>query len=26
MGFAYAAGRSGRHGLYWVQMFAEPQA
>ena len=26
MGFAYAAGRSGRHGLYWVQVFAEPQA
>jgi uncharacterized protein YkwD len=26
MGFAYATGRSGRHGLYWVQVFAEPQA
>jgi uncharacterized protein YkwD len=26
MGIAYAAGRSGRHGLYWVQVFAEPQA
>ena len=25
MGMAYAAGRSGRHGLYWVQVFAEPQ-
>jgi len=25
MGIAYAAGRSGRHGLYWVQVFAEPQ-
>jgi uncharacterized protein YkwD len=26
MGIAYMAGRSGRHGLYWVQVFAEPQA
>jgi uncharacterized protein YkwD len=26
MGIAYAAGRTGRHGLYWVQLFAEPQA
>ena len=26
MGIAYAVGRSGRHGLYWVQVFAEPQA
>jgi uncharacterized protein YkwD len=26
MGIAYAAGRSGRHGLYWVQMFARPEA
>ena len=26
MGIAYAAGRTGRHGLYWVQVFAEPQA
>ena len=26
MGIAYAAGRSGRHGLYWVQVFAEPEA
>ncbi len=26
MGFASAAGRSGRHGLYWVQVFADPQA
>jgi uncharacterized protein YkwD len=26
MGLAYVAGRSGRHGLYWVQVFAEPQA
>jgi len=26
MGIGYAAGRSGRHGLYWVQVFAEPQA
>jgi uncharacterized protein YkwD len=26
MGIAYVAGRSGRHGLYWVQVFAEPQA
>jgi uncharacterized protein YkwD len=25
MGLAYAAGQSGRHGLYWVQLFAEPQ-
>jgi uncharacterized protein YkwD len=25
MGIAYALGRSGRHGLYWVQVFAEPQ-
>ena len=26
MGIAFMAGRSGRHGLYWVQVFAEPQA
>jgi uncharacterized protein YkwD len=26
MGIAYAAGRTGRHGLYWVQVLAEPQA
>jgi uncharacterized protein YkwD len=26
MGIAYATGRSGRHGLYWVQLFAQPQA
>jgi len=26
MGIGYAAGRSGRHGVYWVQVFAEPQA
>jgi uncharacterized protein YkwD len=26
MGIAYAAGRSGRHGLYWVQVLADPQA
>lgn len=26
MGIAYATGRSGRHGLYWVQVLAEPQA
>ncbi|HVN45494.1 MAG TPA: CAP domain-containing protein [Steroidobacteraceae bacterium] len=26
MGFAFAPGRAGRHGLYWVQLFAEPQA
>ncbi len=26
MGIAYAAGRSGRRGLYWVQVLAEPQA
>ena len=26
MGIAFEAGRSGRHGLYWVQVFAEPQA
>jgi uncharacterized protein YkwD len=26
MGIANAAGRSGRHGLYWVQLLAEPQA
>ncbi|HEY6823093.1 MAG TPA: CAP domain-containing protein, partial [Steroidobacteraceae bacterium] len=26
MGIAYASGRSGRHGLYWVQVLAEPQA
>jgi uncharacterized protein YkwD len=26
MGIAYVAGRSGRHGLYWVQVLAEPQA
>jgi uncharacterized protein YkwD len=25
MGIAYAAGRSGRRGMYWVQLFAEPQ-
>ncbi len=25
MGIANAAGRSGRHGLYWVQVLAEPQ-
>jgi uncharacterized protein YkwD len=25
MGIAYAAGQSDRHGLYWVQLFAEPQ-
>jgi uncharacterized protein YkwD len=25
MGFAYATGRSGRRGMYWVQLFAEPQ-
>jgi uncharacterized protein YkwD len=25
MGIASAAGRSGRHGLYWVQVLAEPQ-
>jgi uncharacterized protein YkwD len=26
MGIAYASGRSGRHGLYWVQVLAEPHA
>jgi len=26
MGIGYAAGSSGRRGLYWVQVFAEPQA
>jgi uncharacterized protein YkwD len=26
MGIGYVAGRSGRHGLYWVQVLAEPQA
>ena len=26
MGIAYATGRSGRHGLYWVQVLAEPRA
>ena len=26
MGIAYATGRSGRHGLYWVQLFAQPKA
>ena len=26
MGIANVPGRSGRHGLYWVQVFAEPQA
>jgi len=26
MGIAYAAGRASRHGLYWVQLFAEPRA
>jgi uncharacterized protein YkwD len=26
MGIAYAAGRSGRRGLYWVQVLARPQA
>ena len=26
MGIAYAAGRVARHGLYWVQVFAEPRA
>lgn len=26
MGIAYATGRSGRHGLYWVQLLAQPQA
>ena len=26
MGIAFATGRSGRHGLYWVQVLAEPQA
>ena len=25
MGIAYATGQSGRHGLYWVQLFAAPQ-
>jgi uncharacterized protein YkwD len=26
MGIAYAAGRASRHGLYWVQLLADPQA
>jgi len=26
MGIAYAPGRASRHGLYWVQVFAEPRA
>lgn len=26
MGIAYSAGRTSRHGLYWVQLLAEPQA
>ena len=26
MGVAYATGQSGRHGLYWVQVLAQPQA
>jgi len=26
MGIASAAGRTGRHGLYWVQVLAEPEA
>jgi uncharacterized protein YkwD len=26
MGFAYATGRGSRHGLYWVQVFAEPRS
>ena len=26
MGIAYAPGHTGRHGLYWVQVLAEPQA
>jgi len=26
MGIAYSAGRSSRHGLYWVQLLAEPRA
>lgn len=26
MGIAYAAGHASRHGLYWVQLFAEPRA
>ena len=26
MGIAYAPGRATRHGLYWVQLFAEPRA
>jgi uncharacterized protein YkwD len=26
MGIALAAGRTGRHGLYWVQLLAQPQA
>jgi uncharacterized protein YkwD len=26
MGIAYAAGRTSRHGLYWVQLLAEPRA
>ncbi len=26
MGFAYATGHGSRHGLYWVQVFAEPRS
>jgi uncharacterized protein YkwD len=26
MGFAYASGHGTRHGLYWVQLFAEPRS
>jgi uncharacterized protein YkwD len=26
MGIAYSAGRTSRHGLYWVQLLVEPQA
>lgn len=26
MGIAYSAGRTSRHGLYWVQLLAEPRA
>lgn len=26
MGFAYSTGHGSRHGLYWVQVFAEPRA
>jgi len=26
MGIAYSPGRASRHGLYWVQLFAEPRA